>query len=229
MYTRRVTVPKVLRSRRVVLLNAVPSRPTPLISVIPDELEAGRTAAKTLLEAGHRAGIYIIGVGLGRNQRPKPMGALAAVERLQGIKETFTEAGVRLAGAIPCEDWEPELGYGAVQTLVESGADVKSLICFNDRLAVGAYNALHHHDLAIPADVSVVSFDDDPIASWIRPELTTVAIPHYELGRRSIELLLDRNPDASGDDVPASATRGLIVRVEMPLRERASVQSPVTK
>lgn len=227
MYTRKVTVPSVLRSRRVVLLNAIPSRAARLISVIPDELEAGRTAARTLLTAGHRTGIYIVGVGLGRTQRPKPMGALAAVERLQGIKEMMSEAGVRLAGAVPCNDWEPEIGFDAVRKLVGGGADVSALICFNDRLAVGAYNALHDLGLAIPADVSVVSFDDDPIASWIRPKLTTVAIPHYELGRRSIELLLDRTTEAaSARDAVTSSGRDLVVRVGMPLRNRASVRSP---
>jgi LacI family transcriptional regulator len=223
MYTRKLVVPSVLRTQRVVLLNAVSSRPSGLISVIPDELEAGRAAARALLSAGHRDGIYVIGVGLGRDQRPKPRGALAAVERLQGIREVLAEAGVRPAGAIPCEDWEPELGYDAVRGIVGGGAKVRALICFNDRLAVGAYNALHDLDLAIPADVSVVSFDDDPIASWIRPQLTTVAIPHYELGRRSIELLL---APASVGDGSTNATPPLVERVGMPLRERDSVRKP---
>jgi LacI family transcriptional regulator len=227
MYTRRLTVPSPLRSQRVVLLNAVASRPGGLISVIPDELEAGRTAARALLAAGHREGIHIVGVGLGRNQRPKPRAALAATERLQGIREVVAAAGVRLAGATACEDWEPELGYRAVRRILGGGADVRALICFNDRLAVGAYNALHDLGLAIPADVSVVSFDDDPIASWIRPELTTVAIPHYELGRRSIELLLDHLPRTfSNDDEVISAAPALIERIEMPLRERDSVRHP---
>src|SRR5690348_8073402 len=50
MYTRRLAVPKLLKSRAAVLLNAVPARPAPVISVIPDELTAGRTAAETLIK-----------------------------------------------------------------------------------------------------------------------------------------------------------------------------------
>lgn len=221
MYTRKLAVPSALRSQRVVLLNAVSSRPSGLMSVIPDEREAGRTAGRALLAAGHQEGIYIIGVGLGRDQRPKPRAALAAVERLQGIREVLAEVGVRPAGAVPCEEWEPQLGYDAVRRIVDRGANVRALICFNDRLAVGAYNALHDLELSIPADVSVVSFDDDPIASWVRPKLTTVAIPHYELGRRSIELLL---ASSSVDDVAMNATRPPVERVGMPLRERDSVR-----
>ena len=216
MYTRRIAVPAALRTRRTVLLNAIPTRPAPLIAVIPDEIEAGRTAAGTLLAAGHREGIYIIGVGMRPSQRPKPAGALAAVERLQGIKESLSEVGAQLAGAVKCEDWQPDLGYEAVRALLDQGADVRALICFNDRLAIGAYNALAEASLAVPDDVSVISFDDDPLASWIRPQLTTIALPHYELGRRSIELLLDAEGDAAG----------LIDRVRMPLRERASIGRP---
>ncbi|HEX6761621.1 MAG TPA: LacI family DNA-binding transcriptional regulator [Gaiellaceae bacterium] len=221
MYTQKIPVPAAVRSRRVVLLNAVPARPAPLISVIPDEIEAGRTAARTLLNAGHGDGIYVIGVGLGPRQRPKPLGALAATERLQGIKRTLDADGVKLAGAIPCEDWQPEFGYRAVQQLLDDGSNVRALICFNDRLAIGAYNALGDASLSIPNDVSVVSFDDDPLATWIRPQLTTIAIPHYELGRRSIERLLEATV--------AQGAEGQVERVAMPLRDRGSIARPAER
>ena len=221
MYTRKLSVPSALRYGRAVLLNAIPARPAPLVSVIPDELEAGRTAARTLLEAGYANGIYLIGAGPRPTQRPKPTAALAALERLQGIKEALAAAGVRLGGAVVCQDWEPEAGYTAVEKLVAHGADMQALICFNDRLAVGAYNALHDAGLSVPNDVSVISFDDDPIASWVRPQLTTIALPHYELGRRSIEVLLDY---AIGSRQHATDA-GTVVRVPMPLRARASVRT----
>ena len=89
-----------------------------------------------------------------------------------------------------CPDWQPELGYSATQQLLEKTRP-SALICFNDRLAFGAYQALAEAGLTVPTDVSVVSFDDDVLASWVKPQLTTVALPHYELGRAAIELLLD--------------------------------------
>lgn len=216
MYTRKLTVPKVLRSRASVLLNAVPTRPAPLVSVVPDEVGAGRTAAKTLLDAGHQHGIYLIGAGPRAGQGPP--GSLAAVERLQGIKAALDSAGVSAAGAIACTDWEPELGHAAVRELVDSGAPIKALICFNDRLAVGAYTALAESSITVPADVSVISFDDDPLSIWVKPELTTIAIPHYDLGRRSIELLLDGPQDGTNS--------GIVERIPMPLRMRQSVGAP---
>jgi LacI family transcriptional regulator len=68
--------------------------------------------------------------------------------------------------------------------------------------------------------VSVVSFDDDLLASWVRPQLTSVALPHYELGRQAINVLLDMDPEQSkqGDG------RQQICRIPMPLRERESVR-----
>jgi LacI family transcriptional regulator len=214
MYTRRLAVPKLFKSRSAVLLNAVPARPAPLISVIPDELAAGRTAAETLIKAGYRDGIYLIGAGPKRNQGPKPAGGLAAVERLEGIKGALRDAGLKAAGAVACVEWQPELGYAAVHELIEQGAKLEALICFNDRLALGAYNAVADAGLAVPSDVSVVSFDDDPIASWVQPKLTTIAIPHYELGRKSIELLLDGRTGAGHR----------VFRIPMPLRLRESVR-----
>lgn len=215
MYTRKLAVPRLLRSRRAVLLNAVPMRPAPLVSVIPDEIEAGRTAAHTLLESGHRQGIYLIGAG---PRKPQPTRSLAAVERLQGITETLRAAGVEAAGAIAFHDWQPELGYAAVKKILRRRVQPRALICFNDRLALGAYNALAEAGLEVPGDTSVISFDDDPIASWVHPRLTTIAIPHYELGRKSIELLLE-------DRIDGDRSRSEIIRVPMPLRERESVQS----
>ena len=213
MYTRRLAVPKLLHGRHAVLLNAVPLRPAPLLSVIPDELEAGRTAARTLLAAGHSTGIHVIGVGIRPSQITRE--SLAAVERFRGVREALGAAGVRLAGAVACSDWQPELGYEAVRGLLARRSDVRALICFNDRVSIGAYNALAEAGLSVPGDVSVVSFDDDPLASWIRPQLTTIAIPHYELGRRSIELLLEADEPVSAPAAPE--------RVPMPLRTRDSV------
>jgi LacI family transcriptional regulator len=216
MFTQKLAVPRILRTHPTVLLNAVPARSMPITCVVPDETEAGRAAARVLLEAGHREGIYLIGAGPRRNQGPP--GSLAAVERLQGISEALHAAGVTAAGALASPDWQPEYGQAAVRGLLDAGAVPRALICFNDRVALGAYTALAEAGLSVPSDVSVVSFDDDPIAAWIRPQLTTIAIPHYELGRRSIELLLDGGDGARANGGPQ------VHRVPMPLRERDSVQ-----
>jgi LacI family transcriptional regulator len=221
MFTRTIRVPKGLTTAPAVLLNALPRQPSPLPSVLPDEIEAGRTAARLLLDAGHREGIHLIGAGPGI--RNVPAGAVAAVERLTGIREVLGEAGVTVASGRVCRDWQPEYGLAATRALLESDRP-SALICFNDRLALGAYQALDDFGLKVPADVSVVSFDDHPIADWIRPKLTTVALPHYELGRKAVDVLfteMDRQREDTG-------RIGEVHRVPMPVRNRESVAHPPT-
>ena len=215
MYTRKVAVPKRLTDGPAVLLNALPATRSRIPSVLPDEVEAGRAVVRVLLQAGHRDGICLIGAGPDPKHGPKD--SLAAVQRLEGIRRALSAAGVDIAGAVPCEDWQPDIGYSATRQLLQK-TKPSALICFNDRLSLGAYQALADTGLDVPADVSVVSFDDDLIASWVKPRLTTVALPHYELGRVAISVLLDENHE------PQPNGRALIHRIPMPLRERESVQ-----
>jgi LacI family transcriptional regulator len=93
----------------------------------------------------------------------------------------------------------------------------RALICLNDRIAFGAYQALQEAAVGIPDEVSVVSFDDSDLSRWLRPALTSVALPHYELGRRAVRLLL-------------AADRGTrTVLVPMPVQERGSVARPADR
>ncbi|GAB3805570.1 hypothetical protein GCM10027605_31790 [Micromonospora zhanjiangensis] len=100
-----------------------------------------------------------------------------------------------------------------MRTLLRRPDRPTAVVCMNDRLAFGAYQALAEAGLEVPRDVSVVSFDDDPIAAWLRPGLSTVALPHETMGRRAVELLLDDR--AIGSTV-----------VPMSLRRRGSVAPP---
>jgi len=206
MFTRYVRLPKQLRERHVVLLNCLVRGARPIHhSVIPDELTAGLTAARTLLEAGHRKGIYLVGQS-GR-------GVYASRERLAGIREGLGKAEVRLAGVVDC-NWWPDSAYEAVRQALADGLEPRALICINDRVAFGAYQALREAGAAVPGDVSVISFDDSELAAWLRPQLTSIALPHYELGWRAVETLLGPSSE------PA------ITRLPMPIRRRCSVAEP---
>jgi len=219
MFTRTIKVPKGLPTGPAVLLNALPKRRSPLPAVVPDEVEAGRAAARVLLDAGHRASVYTIGAGPG--VREVPPDALAGTERLSGVREVFARAKVRLAGGRVCAEWLPACGYEVTRELLEHERP-RALICLNDRLAFGAYQALDDSGLKVPGDVSVVSFDDDPIATWIRPQLTTIALPHYELGRKAVDVLfdqIDRRRETTESDA-------VVHRVAMPVRVRDSVAPP---
>ncbi len=203
MFTRYVRLPKLLRGRPVVLLNCLTRAATPAHhSVVPDELGAGWNAARTLLDQGHRNGIHLLG--------SPARHTFAGRERLAGLREGLAAAGVKLTGTIDC-DWWPEPAYEVLTRAFADGLRPRVLICLNDRIAFGAYQAAREAGLRIPEDVSVLSFDDSDLASWLRPQLTSISLPHYQLGWHAVELLL-------GEVTPPE-----VVRLPMPVRNRASI------
>ncbi|MGN9908894.1 LacI family DNA-binding transcriptional regulator [Phytohabitans sp. LJ34] len=210
MATRRLTVPPALLAGPVVLLNA--TTPDGLPCVLPDDERAGRTVTTALLDKGHLDRIAVI--GRNRLKETDPEVSLAAGARLRGIRSALAEAGAKVRHEAFCHDWLPEHGFKAMRSLLRKADRPTAVICMNDRLAFGVYQALAEAGLGVPDDVSVVSFDDDPIAAWLRPGLTTVALPHGQMGRRAVELLLDGETAAAPTLVP------------MALRRRKSVAPP---
>ncbi|MET1074437.1 MAG: LacI family DNA-binding transcriptional regulator [Umezawaea sp.] len=219
MCTRRVLVPEGLGDGPAVLLNALPVRPSTLPSVLPDEVQAGRSAARVLVDAGHGEGVHLIGAGPGPGQVPP--NSIAAVERLAGVREVFDAAGIAVAGGWSCSDWSPETGYDLTRELLRRTTPT-ALLCFNDRLAFGAYQALADAGLSVPGDVSVMSFDDHPIASWLRPRLSTVVLPHHQLGAKAVEVLF-AVAERRGRPPGVAAVH----RVPMPVHHGGSVGSLV--
>lgn len=192
MFTRPATIPDQIRDLPLVLLNCT-SEDVAATSVLPDERRAGHTAAEALLDAGHREGIYFVGsLPSGRTGGPQWGGLVASAipERLSGVQAALSDAGTALAGSLDLTDWEPPFGRAAVDSLLATGVVPRALICGNDRVALGVYQALAHAGLEIPTDVSVVSFDNSDLASWVEPGLTSIALPHQELGRQAVEALL---------------------------------------
>lgn len=218
MFTRTRPLPSGLDQVPAILLNALPAqRTTSIPAVIPDELAAGRAAAQLLLDAGHRS-VHVIGAGPGVDDVPPD--TVAGVERLAGIHEALHAADLELASGHMVPDWQPPAGWEATHQLLEEWGPGQAIITLNDRLAFGAYQAIHEAGLEVPGDVSVVSFDDAPLAQWLRPGLTTFAIPHHDLGRRAVELLVE-HIGADGATPGTAAER--VHRVSMPLRVRGSV------
>jgi LacI family transcriptional regulator len=84
-----------------------------------------------------------------------------------------------------------EGGYRAARQVLSTRNRPTAVFCFNDRMAMGAYRAAAELGLRIPDDVSVIGYDNQElIADGLYPGLTTVALPHYEMGRWAAETLL---------------------------------------
>lgn len=207
LYVTRTTLerrPPAALDRRVVMLNCVdPARSMP--SVLPDERSGGRAAAEAILASGVRSEVYLVG------EDPTPH-ALAGPLRLAGIEERMAESGAALGGVLSC-DWAVEPAYDAVCAWLDEGHRPSGLICLNDRVAMGVYQALALHGLVVPDDVAVVSFDGSDLASWLRPRVTSVALPFEQMGALAVRLLLDPDAVAVGPHlVPMPVIEGRSVR-----------------
>jgi LacI family transcriptional regulator len=209
MRARELFVPDLPDATAAVMLNAINSRYP--ASVLPDEFAGGRAAVELLVAAGHRDGIALIGQNDEVEQDVFRSATVA--RRVAGIRGAMADHGLGFVVEESIWLWEPQNGYDAVTRLLAERTDIRALLCMNDRLAFGAYQALQEHGLRVPDDVSVVSFDNDELASYLRPGLTTVALPHEDMGRRAVELLL-------------SADAGSEVLVPMPVVERSSIAAP---
>lgn len=209
MRARELFVPDLPAGTAVVMLNATNARHS--ASVLPDEAAGGRRAVQVLVDRGHRDGIALIGQN---DDVERDVFRSATVSRrVAGVRAAMAEYGLRFVAEESIWLWEPEEGYNTTKALLERRDDVKALLCMNDRIAFGAYQALAEAGLRVPDDVSVVSFDNDELAAYLRPGLTTVALPHEEMGRRAVQLLLSGEPHNE-------------TLIPMPVIERASVAAP---
>lgn len=217
MLTHGRHLPEVLDHTATVLLN-ISADDSPYPVIVPDEHQGGRDAATALINAGH-TDIHLIGAGPG----PDDVHTIssAARMRLAGILEVLAEHDLAPASGRSINQWLPPEGYTGVEAILARGSKPGAIVCFNDRLAMGAYQALQDHGLSIPQDVSVVSFDNASIAGWLRPGLTTVALPHRTMGKRAADVLIDViEHQRTSPDTPSPRD---IHRIPMPLRVRDSI------
>lgn len=201
-------VPDALAGLRLVQMNNVdPAGGVP--AVLPDDHRAGREAAEALVEAGHGAGIWVVG--------KVQAGAYAAGKRLAGIRAGLRAHGLRLAGHVRCGWWPGEARAALAALLAEGWRERErptAVIAMNDRAAMGVYQACAAAGLRVPDDLSVISFDNSDVARWLDPGLSSMALPYFDIGRRAVELLL-------GDEAEPRAHRLL-----MRLRARDSIAAP---
>ena len=150
----------------------------PLPSVAVDNAAGATRATEYLLGLGHRCVHYVGG----------PQTSLDAQEREAGWGAALTAAGIAPPPVIR-GDWSSRSGYVAGQALAAIG-ELTAIFCVNDQIALGVIRAMSEAGRPVPADVSVVGFDDIPEAEFFRPPLTTVRQDFAELGRRALRLLV---------------------------------------
>jgi DNA-binding LacI/PurR family transcriptional regulator len=156
-----------------------------------------------LLSLGHRRIGLIYGVG----------GHQLGQDRLEPYLEALKAAKIPIEGELIVECGPSiEDGYQASLKLLQLASRPTTLIAINDLLAIGAMRAAADLKLRVPDDLSVVSYDNIPMANYLTPRLTTVTKDARTLGRKAFELLLLRiqNPDLPRQQIHSPAK--LIIR-----------------
>lgn len=209
MYHRALELPEQLSQIPTVLID-LEDLSGRLTGVVPDEVGGARNAVQELVDHGHRR------IGFVTNIEDVP----ATRGRLAGYRETLEAAGIAFdESLVVAKPSETPGGYEAALEILSAENRPTALFCYNDRMAMGAYRAAAELGLRIPADLSVVGFDNQEIvADGLFPSLTTVALPHYEMGQwamnRLIGILNDSENSAESAVLPC------------PLVRRESVASP---
>lgn len=213
MYHRDVSLPEIAGAKPCVLANCFSSNDESLPSVLPDDYQGGRDAAQYLIEQGH---IKIACLTL------NPI-IEAARLRLAGFRDAMNAAGVPVR-----EEWIKPAVKGDIgeeeKCAAESLAEIfgpgkddypTALLCGDDQIALQSISTFLQQGKRVPEDIAVVGFDDfQMISTSIRPAMTTMALPYYEIGTRAAERLFEIL--AGNDD------RQGIERIACPVIERQS-------
>jgi LacI family transcriptional regulator len=151
--------------------------------VLVDNVQGARWVTEHLIGLGHTRIALLI------DETDWTTGA----GRLEGYRAALRDAGLPLdAGLVVPTRFQPEAARAAVTALLERRPDVTALFAANNMLAQGAFQALRDGDRRIPADVSLVAFDDVPWMSMVSPGITTVDQHTDDLGRSCAQLVVDR-------------------------------------
>ncbi len=209
MFHRELALPEQLASVPTVILNGeCTTLGVPWVA--PDEVAGGRDAAEVLIEAGHTRLGFIDNI----DEIP------ASAGRLAGFTARMAEAGIAPGSlAVTAAETDPAGGYAAAMELLTRSPRPTAIFCFNDRLAMGAYRAAAELGLQIPRDVSIMGFDNHEfVADGIHPGLTTIELPHYDMGVWAAEQLFNQIDGTTGA-TPTALLRG-------PVIHRGSVAPP---
>ncbi len=182
-YDRDPDIYRFLKQRNVPALVAWAfSKQHDLPSIGFDNRNSMHALTRKVLDQGHRDVAIISGTTKGNDR---------AFERLAGIKDALREKGMDMTRIAVIETpYGIQNGEEAMGVLMDAAKPPTVVICGNDVLAVGAIRRAQQIGLRVPQDVSVTGFDDIELARIVTPNLTTVHVPHREMGRNAATELI---------------------------------------
>jgi LacI family transcriptional regulator, galactose operon repressor len=162
-----------------------------------DDIVGSGMATHHLINLGHTRIAHLAG----------SLNASSAIDRRQGYRLELERAGIKASPELEIEtDWLESGGRRAMSMLLELRKPPTGVVCVSDRVAAGALEAIAERGLRVPEDISVVGFNDIPVASYVHPKLTTIRVPFPLIGKIAAEKLISQIEDG----VPATPEHVLV-------------------
>jgi LacI family transcriptional regulator len=210
LITRQVIVPDMFAELPLVLLNCY-ERKLRYPSVVPGDIAGGYVATEALLRAGHRRIAHLAGESF----------IEASVDREKGFRQAMADWQVEVDETlVSLGGWTLRHGRERALALLSQPHRPSAVFCFNDRMAIGCYQAAQSLGLRIPQDVSIMGFDDEDLSGFLDPGLSTMVLPHDEMARWAVAQLLD------GYDATDQDERMRKIKIECEFVERQSIGPP---
>lgn len=151
--------------------------------VTPDDANGVTAAVEHLSELGHRRVLHIAG----------PQSTSTGIARARAFTAAVRDLGLHDDSEliVPCELWSEDEGARALRSALDSGVQFSAVVAGNDLIALGCYDVFAERGMTCPDDVSVVGFNDMPFLDKLSPPLTTVRVPHHQIGVEAARMLLE--------------------------------------
>ena len=188
-------------------------------SIVPNDRYGGAIATRHLLSLGHKRIAYINGPESWHNSQKRLAGYKSELEANQIDEDP---------DLIQPGDWEFEGGYQAACNLFRLSRPPSAIFAANDLMALGAIHAAQDLGFQVPGDIAVVGYDNRDFTKLIRPRLTTVSMPVYEMGWTAAELLLSQITDFQGDVDEIKSKGQIFIRDTCGANESQKTQESVS-
>lgn len=159
-----------------------------------DYLNAGRMMAEFLIELGHRKIAFILG--------DISVNAPAKNQRIKGLESVFKDHGASMEVIVSTQTYndrssfydlrEYDRGVAIASELLKKGLNYTAIIGSNDQISVGMMNVLQENNVQIPENISIACFGGNLISEITNPKLTVVEVPNFEIGKKAIEVMVNR-------------------------------------
>lgn len=149
----------------------------------PDDAAGIELAVRHLAQLGHRRIAHLAG----------PSNTSTGITRARAFGGAVGLLGLERSPdlVVGCDQWSAPAGAAGFEQLLDSGQEFTAVVAGNDLIALGCYDVCAARGIVCPEDVSIIGFNDMPFLDKLRPPLTTVSVPHTQIGAEAARLLLE--------------------------------------